>query len=411
MTRATVLYITYDGLLEPLGQSQVLAYLEQLAADRRIHVLSFEKAADWADRGARAKLADRLERAGIDWSPLRYHKAPTAPATAYDIACGVALGLWLTVTRGVRIIHARSYVPAAMALVIKRLTGARFVFDMRGFWADERVDGGLWGRHGRLYRLTKALETRFLRAADHVVTLTEASKRVLADFNGVKGRNLPLSVIPTCADLERFALKVAEARPFTFGYVGSVGTWYLIDEMLQFFMAISKRRPDARMLVVNRNDHVQIREAAARSGIDLDRLELIAARHDEVPALIGRMDAAGALIQPCFSKIASAPTKLAEYLGCGVPCLGNVGVGDMEEILEGERVGVALRGFSPAELEEAADRLLTLCADRETPARCRAAAVRLFSLESGVAEYDAVYRRLLGGNRTTPVKTSMPAPT
>ena len=42
---AGVLYISYDGMLEPLGQSQVvLAYLEKLPPGRRIHLISFEKA-------------------------------------------------------------------------------------------------------------------------------------------------------------------------------------------------------------------------------------------------------------------------------------------------------------------------------------------------------------------------------
>ena len=71
-----------------------------------------------------------------------------------------------------RIVHARSYVAAVMALALKRLTGAKFVFDMRGFWADERIDGGLWPRDGRMYRVAKWFERRFLLNADHVVSLT-----------------------------------------------------------------------------------------------------------------------------------------------------------------------------------------------------------------------------------------------
>ena len=52
-----VLYISYDGMLEPLGQSQVLSYLKLLASDRSIHLISFEKAADWANVAERVRLA------------------------------------------------------------------------------------------------------------------------------------------------------------------------------------------------------------------------------------------------------------------------------------------------------------------------------------------------------------------
>ena len=101
-----------------------------------------------------------------------------------------------------------------------------------------------------------------------------------------------------------------------------------------------------------------------------------------------------ALIKPAYSKIASAPTKLAEYLGCGVPCLGNIGVGDMEEILEGSRVGVAVRGFSEIELKDGMKQLTALAREPGIEQRCRSAAVARFSLDQGVEAYAAIYDEL-----------------
>ena len=111
-----VLYLSYDGMLEPLGQSQVLAYLERLAPDYAIHLVSFEKAEDWAKPQLRAAVEARMRAAGISWHPLRYHKAPSALATAYDIAQGIRIGAALVRRHGLTVIHARSYVPSVMAL-------------------------------------------------------------------------------------------------------------------------------------------------------------------------------------------------------------------------------------------------------------------------------------------------------
>lgn len=138
-----VLYISYDGMLEPLGQSQVLGYLEHLARDRPIHLLSFEKPEDWARQPERAAVQARIQAAGIHWHPRRYHKRPSAIATAWDICVGTISALWLVLWHRIRIVHARSYVAAVMAWLVTRVTPAKFLFDMRGFWADERVDGGL----------------------------------------------------------------------------------------------------------------------------------------------------------------------------------------------------------------------------------------------------------------------------
>jgi glycosyltransferase involved in cell wall biosynthesis len=392
-----ILYISYDGMLEPLGQSQVLSYLEQLAGDYRIYLISFEKKEDWRDPAKRQAVTARIAAAGMVWKPLRYHKSPTAPATAFDIAAGTAAALRIAITCRVSIVHARSYVAAVMALAVKRLTGARFLFDMRGLWADERVDGGLWPAASRLYKAAKQLERRFLLTADHVVTLTHASLAELQRFDYLKDKSPPISVIPTCVDLEKFAFEAAPApKSFVMGYVGSIGTWYLFDEMLACFRAVLRRQPEARLLVINRNEHALVRERITAAGIDPDLTEIVAAGHDEVAAHIRRMTVGTAIIKPSYSKIASAPTKLAEYLACGVPCLGNVDVGDMERILEGEKVGVALRGFSTAEIAAAADRLLVLLQDKTLAHRCSETAQRLFSLELGVAGYRAIYERLSG---------------
>ncbi|MBJ6983004.1 glycosyltransferase [Luteimonas sp. MC1572] len=389
-----VLYIAYDGMLEPLGQSQVLAYLERLASGRPIHLLSFEKPEDWADADARGRVQARMDVAGIHWHPRRYHKRPSAVATSWDIGIGILSGLWLLLRHRLRIVHARSYVAAVMALALKRLTGARFVFDMRGFWADERVDGGLWLREGRMYRVAKWFERRFLQRADHVVSLTYAGVREMEGFDYLHGRLPPFSVIPTCADLSRFVPAATPREGFVLGYVGSAGTWYLFDAAVACFAKLLELRPDARWLIVNRNEHDYIRERLVAGGVSMHAIELRTADHSEVPAQMARMHAGVFFIKPVFSKQASAPTKLAEFLGCGIPCLGNAGVGDMAGILESERVGVALDTFDSASLHQGLESLMALTAEPDIQARCVAAAHRNFSLDEGVAQYRAVYSSL-----------------
>jgi glycosyltransferase involved in cell wall biosynthesis len=392
--RRGVLYLSYDGMLEPLGQSQVVAYLERLAASRVVHLVSHEKAADWDDAARRAAVAARLARAGIQWHPLRYHKRPAALATAFDILAAASVGAWLVLRHRLGIVHARSYVAAVSALLLKPL-GTRFLFDMRGFWADERVDGGLWPREGGMFRVAKWFERRFLLHADHVVSLTRAAVREMSAFPYLAGRMPPVTVIPTCADLDKFhPVARATADGFVLGYVGSVGTWYLFDDVVAAFRELRALRPDARLLVVNRNEHAHVRDRLAAAGIAAESCELLATDHAGVPAAIARMDAGIFFIKPVFSKQASAPTKLAEFLGCGVPCLANRGVGDLADILEGEGVGVAVDAFDAGTLRAGLERLLALAAEPGIAARCADAARRHFSLERGVEAYAGIYESL-----------------
>ena len=396
MGRESVVYITYDGVLTSLGQSQVLTYLERLSDDYDIQLVSFEKREDTADLTRLARMRERLRDARIRWTRLRYHKTPTAPATAYDIARGTAAALQLTVRHRARILHTRSYVPAVMALPVQQMTRAKLLFDMRGFWADERVEGGIWPNDSVLYKAAKATERRLLRSSNHIITLTHASAETIKRFDYLEGRVPPITVIPTCADLDRFTLRQAPpSHPFVFGYVGSVGTWYRFEEVLRIFEAILRRRSDARMLVINKRQHDDIRAAVAKVGIDQSLVELLEADHGSVHEHVMRMHAGAAIYKPGYARIATAPTKLAEYLGCGVACVSNTGVGDVEAILKDNEVGTVLRDFSDDSVDSAAQHLVSLVEDPSTRNRCAATAHRLFSVGDGVEKYTRTYERLL----------------
>ena len=269
----------YDGVLEPLGESQVVAYLELLADAYEIHLISFEKPADTAQPEQVARMVTRLRAAGIVWHSRRYHKHPKILSTLWDMGAAMTLAVRLSFRHRARLLHARSVLCAAMLYPARVLSGAKFLIDIRGFWADERVDGGMIPAQGLVYRVIKVMEKAMLRSADHIVTLTRASVPVLRDDLRLGRVTAPITVIPTCADLVLFSPGERDrSAPLTIGYAGQIGTWYMLDEMLAFFVAVQRRRPDARLLIVNRNQQAAIREAIARIGIDLEAVEIVGDR-------------------------------------------------------------------------------------------------------------------------------------
>ncbi len=391
-----VLYISYDGMLEPLGQSQVVAYLEQLAVERLITLLSFEKPDDLKDRARLEAMRRRLGLAGINWFHLKYHRKPSALATALDLALGSVVALGLVIRYRLRIVHARSYVASVIALTLNRILGMRFVFDMRGFWADERVDAGIWVHDSWLYRIAKWFEKQFLNHASHVVSLTQAGLNELAKMPLRRATHFAATVIPTCADLSKFSVgrDSRSSESFVIGYVGSAGTWYLFDEVASCMRILLSLRSDARILIVNRSEHAFIRQRLIAHHVDLARVELVSSEPEQMPIFIRQMDAALFFVKPTFSKRASAPTRFAEFLGCGVPCLTNSGIGDLDAVLSADRVGVVTSKFDDASLMHASEQLISLASDPQTRDRCVRSAQARYSLSQGVARYGAIYRSL-----------------
>lgn len=391
-----VLYISYTGLLQPLGRSQILTYLRGLADRHRITLLTFERPEDLKDAGQTGALEAELRNLGIDWIRLRYHRRPRILSTVWDLWRGAVLSATVVLRRKIEIVHGRSYVPSMIAAALKAVFRTRFVFDMRGFWVDERVDGGSLRRASLLYRLGKLVERRLLVSADVIVSLTHAGVRDMRGFEFMKERKPRFRVIPTCTDLSRFrsAHPTEEDGSFVLGYVGSMGSYYLFREVLDCFEILRGWIPDSRLLVVNRGQHDLIRNELTGRPVPEDSVEIVSASYEDVPDYIRRMDAGIFFYMPVFSKHASSPTRMAEFLGCGVPCLANAGVGDVREILEGEAVGVAVDGFSRPELEDGLRRLLDLVRSPATGQRCVSVAREFFDASEGIRRYHEIYESL-----------------
>ena len=389
-----ILYISYDGILEPLGQSQVLSYQEILAKSHQIILISFEKSKFTSSNEFHKLTEERVLKAGIRWYRLSYHKFPSGVATAFDILTGSLLSLFLIFRFHVQIVHVRSYVPAVIGLALKKITRIKLLFDMRGFWADERIDGEIWHPNSGLYKVAKWFEAKFLLNADHVVSLTHAGIQAINKFSYIDDCLPSSSVIPTCANLDLFSYKPIPHSSFTLGYVGSIGTWYNFDAVITAFIELLKIQPSSTLLVVNQNDHEYIETSLMDRGIPQNKFSIKGASHSEVPAYMNQMDAGIFFIKPLFSKLASAPTKLGEFLGCGLPCISNRGVGDMQAILEDQSVGVAIDDFSQSSIQNGINELLKLTSEKNITPKCVATAKKYFSLNEGVKKYNDIYSKI-----------------
>lgn len=394
--RKEVLYLSYTGLLEPLGESQVYNYLKLLSDSHNISLITFEKKEYITDRDRFEEMQQVVANNDIDWYPLRYHRDPSFLATVWDLTNGLSKCMNLIRAKDIDIIHSRSYVPSVLALLCKKLFGVKFIFDMRGFWADERVDGNIWKSDSYLYRMAKWFESKFLTQSDVTISLTEAGIKEIRSFDHVDASNTCFEVIPTCVDLEQFTPSHSQMdeSQFVLGYVGSVGTWHLFDDVLDCFELLTEIRSNAKFLVLNQNSKEYIHRKLEKRNIETDCVTVKSVEYPNVSAEMNRMDAGIFFYTPSFSKKGTSPTKMGEFLACGLPCLSNSHVGDVQKILEDNNVGVAIEEFSKKEKHAAMNKLVDLATTEETADRCRQVAESYYSLENGVSMLDDIYNNL-----------------
>lgn len=400
-----VLYISYDGMTDPLGQSQVINYLIGLSKKgHKFDILSFEKPDKFSSLKDEIRIL--LDENNIGWHPQIFHSSPPVFSKIYDRVKLLTVAKKLHNENKYDLIHCRSYTAAEVGLQLKRKTGVKFLFDMRGFWADEKADGNSWNTKKwfwrKVYNHYKQKEKEFVTEANHIISLTHAGKSEIQTWS-FYNKNIPITVIPCCANVDFFLetnnnkkdtarkkLNISK-EAYVISYLGSLGAWYMIDEMLSFFKILLLKKPNAVFLIITNSDHKMVLQKLTLHNIPKDKFVLHTVPYSQVPDYMYASDSSISFIKPVYSKISSSPVKIGEILSMGIPLIAN-GIGDTSVLLHENKVGALVENFEKRYYQNAIDEIDNLTTI--PPAQIRKVAIEKFSLKNGIEAYSNVYLQL-----------------
>ncbi len=403
-----VLYLTYDGLTDPLGQSQVLPYLEGLAGQGvSITIVSCEK----PDRmqSLENNVRQSCEKNQISWVPVLYRKRMGLLSAFINILALIRKTDAVLKTRSFDLVHCRSYLPAWIGYRLKRKHLIPFIFDIRGFWIDERLEGNIWNAGNPLIRLLVAFlrirEKKTFPLADAIITLTHRSADRVRQHFLPPGHRENITVIPCSTDFNAFtnnnlinkdplkSQKGIPAKSKVLTYIGSLGTWYMVEEMVGFYKLLHQQDDDWFFVILTPDPEEMILKITAAKNIPRESLLIRSVHRHEVPDWLAVTDWGISFIKPGYSKSASSPTKWAEFLASGVPIIVNKGIGDLDTLsrsIPGFLVcnEVSENGFQDA-IQKLGDPTFQ---DREA---IRNKAIHVFGLDQAIQKYYSVYRDVL----------------
>lgn len=393
-------------MTDSLGQSQVLPYLLGLSQKGyKISLISCEKSDKFNLH--KATIAQICKESSIDWHPLNYTKKPPLLSTIWDLQKINKKAKALHRKQQFEIVHCRSYIAAMAGLKLKKKYGVNMLFDMRGFWADERIDGNIWSLSNPIFKIVynffKKKEKQFFIQSDHVISLTENGKQEILSWNLPSVTTEKITVIPCCVDLELFnpskntELQQSEIKSvlginetdFILGYVGSIGTWYMLSEMLDYFKILKKNNSTAKFLFVSGENSDTILSKVTEKGINPSDIIIKSCLHKEVPLYISLFDESIFFIRPTYSKKASSPTKQGEIMAMGIPLICNAGVGDTDAIVYKYESGIVLKELNETSYKNAINEGILFNQEKT-----KEGASEFFSLKNGVEKYASVYKRI-----------------
>ena len=207
----TSLYFTYDGLLDPLGQSQILPYILNLKNNGyKLVIISYEKSNQLQNI---AILSKKLSKEGIYWKPLIFRKGKIY--FFQRIFMGIIWIHLLNIRKKVDLVHLRGGYSGLIYFI--SLCRTKYLYDLRAFWG-QWADGGRTNYNSLTYRLLIKLENCLINRASGIIVLDKSGEEFLKkSFNFKK----PLFVIPTATNLKKYKLKrKSNKKTINFVYLG-----------------------------------------------------------------------------------------------------------------------------------------------------------------------------------------------
>ncbi len=386
-----ITYLSYDGILEPLGNSQVLNYLILLSKEFDITLFTFEKQSDLQKIERINRIQDICIENNIIWkfeyfidfgvfrfaNPFRYifyilkHKKDFS-----------------------YIFHARSFIPAFSAMLVSYINSkTKFIYDMRGYWVEEKVDVGKINKNSFPYKILTWLDKIIINKSSRVVTLSNISRNYIVDRYYLPINKV--STIYTCTDLTKFHLSSNRNMNTTcFGYVGTTVGWYRFEETLDFMRIALDSVPNSIFKIVSRDNKNDLINRIIKKNIDINKVQIVSANFENIEDEFIDIDIAIFFINQSFSKTASMPTKFGEFLASGIPCIVNSQIGDMGDILKSyPECGFVIEKFNDLEYINIIDKIKTISLS-ELSLKCRSVAEEYFSLDSGVKFYSEIYNNI-----------------
>lgn len=324
-----VLYFSYDGLLDPLGQSQIIPYISAIsAAGHTLTIVSYEK----ADRNKdQIKIMDiKLQKIGINWVRLEFRSGKFWAIKR--VVGGIFSLRKLCAHIQPDFIHLRGLVPAIIFQLSRSTVPS--LYDFRGFALGEWVDIGKITQSSFIYYILNWLDRNAVKSASGLVVLEKSAKQLLIETYDVP--KVPLKVIRTCTDVNRYTKRKnshqKDNKSLSFVFLGGAKFPYRPDLALMLIEKLLEYGLDCNIDFINEGDRGIIEKAIDFTSIPKEKVRILSCEHSEIPDILAKYDCGLVMVETSYWRRVCSPTKTGEYLASGLPVISLDGIDALDAL-------------------------------------------------------------------------------
>lgn len=409
MNIAYVIWI--ESLISPIIEGQVIQLLKELRGqikEGKLYLIAFQPVYKFwfkkftSERANLKRLGAELRKSNIylsvipavylgRWFPNNWYLLPLIWIQVFPVLC------YFSLIMKVRLFHCRSYPPTFPTILVKRLFGAKVIFDPRSPFPEENVVAGRWDINSCTYKVWKLLEKKYLLESDVTIaianTYTKHFVEIVKDGKFVE--------IPNNVDLKEFVVNEAFRAAFrsklgiceeeiVFAYSGSLGNHWNDPRIYADFVVKTRDLNVKHRFLFITKDAAYLKKIFDQHNIVSSEYFVISTERADVPLYLSCADFGLNFMKRPDIRIS---VKTVEYLAMGLPLIINQNLLGGKELIERYKVGLVidLNNLNLKELED-----FILRKDQQLSLRCKKIALEKFSTKKVAEQYSKVYLSLLG---------------
>ena len=319
-------------------------------------------------------------------------------ATPFFVLQTVPLVTFFILRHHINIIHARSYLSALTALIVKRFIGRiRVAFDTRSLYLQEAKTYGSWVESNLNYKFWKGLEQKMFENSDEVVV--QASKTV--DYVKKTSPKASVSLIPSPVDADKFKMSVRDrlngrrklgiADDFVFVYSGRLGGYHDPEFLAKFYSAVRRYVKRPHFLVATYSDPAPFMRSL--KNLDIGDREVTVLNNPPLEKILPLADAGFHIYDDIPIAPYASSVKMPEYASSGLPVIVTPNMVSVADLVRDNRFGVVVDPYDPKDIRSKMQKLVK---ERETFKKNALKLAReYFSVGVCAAKYIKIYDELI----------------
>lgn len=405
--------IVYNSFLDPLVQNLMLKYIKTLneRSGWKFHLITFEQPEYSLTPQQKLDWVRRLKEKGIIWHAKRHHTGKfLVLKKAYDF---ISIGFLLFKLKisGVKVLWSFANVAASIAWVYSVILGFKTVIYSYEPHSQFMAELGIWKRSSLKFKILNYLEWKAGIYSDFVMTGTQYMVKELVNRQA-RGK---LFRAPTSVDEGEFYFRV-EGRSIIGDrhgfsqqdklilYIGKFGDLYYTWQIPFLFKELKMSIPAAKFIVISPTPYALLTQHFEEAQFDISNVICLSnLSYEDVKLYISASNLGISAVPPTPSQRFRSPTKVAEYLLCGLPYLTCEGVSEDDLIAIQYEVGVVLKDFTKESIKGSIvniDSYLNIDRQRISE-RCRMAGLKYRAKSNVDLQLKTIFNDLACNSTTT----------